>query len=912
MADHSSLSGAESPNYMQNSPAHYQELDANLDTAQDSLHSSQPSPRGNNLQLNWRTGTNPMAGQRENQAPRDHSASGSRTAPPLSPPPAQHYTTAAQQSYSPIAQEGDGADVAVKEVQLGGGQRATIIMEDGRIKRIVSGNGQVAELRWQSSQPSPQANHSRLPMSISLTQDGQETVQSPQPSFGPRTRRSQPRNLSGGGGSFQPAPDRDRRGALYTAPSRVGGDSGQGGRKSRSMTEMRMAVEDGRRAPANYRPGMQRASSLAANPQRLVSAPVASRQLSLGSPDAEAVDMPTIMESTSQVPRDWNPMTNHWLPPNMTRTPGRRPAGSHPSPQTPSTGSPDSEGMPGSMPGVADGRSSSARTWSSSMPKARPARQQSSPINELGGHRQLSMSRRTRSRALWTGPIQTSQSIQDTPRRSLEGGRGQHHYGDQQQDRPKKRGFWSRLKRALFPSLSTRARDPKSLPRNSGDTATSAGRQPGSAVSNLSHMSQAQPSSPEDQYKQHRQRSGSTRAQSRRETLSPQWSREVLPQENYALQQQQQEQRQQQRQQQRLWSRESNQDPAVSSPPIHPPSTWSQHSQDFNRAGSSGLRASGRAASRPLDASPARTTAMNGVDPAQAWRYAQTPPSRQPSNTASAFPSETSPLSNAPSLGNGPSSRRQVGAVQPRRASSRRLDSTRADSLQSIGGGVSSWQDRPDPAAFAFNAPPSSSKSPAVQHNDENVPEGGNVSHRRERRRREGITQEQASAAAPGPLPRLRAGMAGKWRKNAVEGTSGSQVDDLLQMSSLQRLAREKVSEMEIVELEDALEIIWHICLNNGASRISKAERFDKSGEVMEGPRRDGRPGILRSQLTITPEGHVHIRSLQNEPFSAVFHDRFKLSTGGRRIKFDQKFQLLAPGVLPVKHFSIWHRIVEE
>lgn len=64
----------------------------------------------------------------------------------------------------------------------------------------------------------------------------------------------------------------------------------------------------------------------------------------------------------------------------------------------------------------------------------------------------------------------------------------------------------------------------------------------------------------------------------------------------------------------------------------------------------------------------------------------------------------------------------------------------------------------------------------------------------------------------------------------------------------------------QIVELDDVLEITWHICLNNGASRISKSERYEKSGEVMEGPRRDGRPGILRSQLTITPEGHVHIR----------------------------------------------------
>ena len=50
-------------------------------------------------------------------------------------------------------------------------------------------------------------------------------------------------------------------------------------------------------------------------------------------------------------------------------------------------------------------------------------------------------------------------------------------------------------------------------------------------------------------------------------------------------------------------------------------------------------------------------------------------------------------------------------------------------------------------------------------------------------------------------------------------------------------------------------------------------------------------------------------RALQGEPFSAVFHDRIKLSTGGRRIKIEQKFQLLQPGVLPVKYYSIWNRV---
>ena len=75
---------------------------------------------------------------------------------------------------------------------------------------------------------------------------------------------------------------------------------------------------------------------------------------------------------------------------------------------------------------------------------------------------------------------------------------------------------------------------------------------------------------------------------------------------------------------------------------------------------------------------------------------------------------------------------------------------------------------------------------------------------------------------------------------------------------------------VQIIEMDDALEIVWHICLNNGASRISKAERYDKSGEVMEGPRRDGRPGILRSQLTVTPEGHVHLRCVPFRPATCM------------------------------------------
>ena len=37
-----------------------------------------------------------------------------------------------------------------------------------------------------------------------------------------------------------------------------------------------------------------------------------------------------------------------------------------------------------------------------------------------------------------------------------------------------------------------------------------------------------------------------------------------------------------------------------------------------------------------------------------------------------------------------------------------------------------------------------------------------------------------------------------RWVKNMNQGTEGSEVDDLLQLSYLQRLARQKVAEMEV------------------------------------------------------------------------------------------------------------------
>ena len=68
------------------------------------------------------------------------------------------------------------------------------------------------------------------------------------------------------------------------------------------------------------------------------------------------------------------------------------------------------------------------------------------------------------------------------------------------------------------------------------------------------------------------------------------------------------------------------------------------------------------------------------------------------------------------------------------------------------------------------------------------------------------------------------------------------------------------------------------------------------------------------SQADLPAEGYdaddmVHsCRSLQGEPYAAVFHRRIKMSSGGHRLKIEQKFQLLSPGVMPVQYHSIWHR----
>jgi hypothetical protein len=50
------------------------------------------------------------------------------------------------------------------------------------------------------------------------------------------------------------------------------------------------------------------------------------------------------------------------------------------------------------------------------------------------------------------------------------------------------------------------------------------------------------------------------------------------------------------------------------------------------------------------------------------------------------------------------------------------------------------------------------------------------------------------------------------------------------------------------------------IPLNGGGAKIRRRSLYPKSGAIVEETRSDLREGILRSQLTISPEGHLHIR----------------------------------------------------
>jgi hypothetical protein len=60
-------------------------------------------------------------------------------------------------------------------------------------------------------------------------------------------------------------------------------------------------------------------------------------------------------------------------------------------------------------------------------------------------------------------------------------------------------------------------------------------------------------------------------------------------------------------------------------------------------------------------------------------------------------------------------------------------------------------------------------------------------------------------------------------------------------------------SEVNLLAAQD-------IPLNGSEARIRRCSVYAKSGAVVEETRADSREGVLRSQLTISPDGHCHIR----------------------------------------------------
>ncbi|KAK9846469.1 hypothetical protein WJX81_004661 [Elliptochloris bilobata] len=175
--------------------------------------------------------------------------------------------------------------------------------------------------------------------------------------------------------------------------------------------------------------------------------------------------------------------------------------------------------------------------------------------------------------------------------------------------------------------------------------------------------------------------------------------------------------------------------------------------------------------------------------------------------------------------------------------------------------------------------------------------------------------QRARVARGDGHLVPARTGLAGRWRREPCEvaAAAARAVDEALQVPPLQRLALARVTEMEIRETDDALEVVQLIPLNGVGACIRRGVCYPKTGGAVQGPRRDARPGVTRSLLTVGPKGHVHIRAFQEAPHAAVFHERLKLSVSGAQLKVEQKSQLLdstAGGAAePIKHHCIWHRV---
>jgi len=54
--------------------------------------------------------------------------------------------------------------------------------------------------------------------------------------------------------------------------------------------------------------------------------------------------------------------------------------------------------------------------------------------------------------------------------------------------------------------------------------------------------------------------------------------------------------------------------------------------------------------------------------------------------------------------------------------------------------------------------------------------------------------------------------------------------------------------------------VVQLIPLNGVGACMRRSTRYPKTGAAVEGPRRDARPGCMRSLMTVGPRGHVHVR----------------------------------------------------
>lgn len=103
---------------------------------------------------------------------------------------------------------------------------------------------------------------------------------------------------------------------------------------------------------------------------------------------------------------------------------------------------------------------------------------------------------------------------------------------------------------------------------------------------------------------------------------------------------------------------------------------------------------------------------------------------------------------------------------------------------------------------------------------------------------------------------------------------------------------------------------MWHVRLNGG-KEILKTEAYPRDGGPVEGPRRDGREGCQRATAGMS-KGYLQVKGVQDDPYGAMFQDRYVLSTHGNRMRVEHKMQMRSGGKGPVRYTSVWHRVRDE